>query len=233
MYKLLILAPLVLTAVASADVFDINAAERGWVCSACGFNNNGASPDKNYLAGFDAAFPTQLRNWFEFDIPNLSGATITSATFSLYDGIHEGGGLTFAVYGLSAQPTVFTDVTSADPFGSVATNNASLDTTLTITLNAAAIAAIEANQGGSFFIGGIDSGETSSSDAADFGSTQDGTHFDGSACPSAAGGHCATTLDFTTTSIIATPEPPPTLLTGAVLLILAGVMFRRRSKAAA
>lgn len=229
MYKILILTPLVLTAVASADVFDINASERGWVCSECGVGNNGASPTNNYLAGF-VATSGHFRDWFEFDIPTLSGEAITSATLSLYAGVHVGGDLTFAVYGLSGQPTVLTDVTSADPFGSIGTNSTSSGTTVTITLNAAALAAIAADQGGSIFIGGIDSGESSPTSASDFGSTQDGTHFNGSACPNTGGsGHCATTLDLTTTSIVATPEPSSTLLLGAVLVILAGVLVRRHS----
>jgi hypothetical protein len=136
----------------------------------------GRTPERiratNYVAG-SAQFAIQFRDWFEFSIPTLTGGALSSATLELdepADG-HAGGSLTFAVYGLCARPFLFSDVTISNPFGSVGTSSASNGTTVDVTLNAAALAAIGASQGGNIFIGGIDSGELSSSDASDFGDT--------------------------------------------------------------
>jgi hypothetical protein len=63
-------------------------------------------------------------------------------------------------------------VTSSNPFGSVTTTSADDGTTISITLDAAALTAVAAHQGGNLFIGGIDSGETSSTTAADFAVSQ-------------------------------------------------------------
>jgi hypothetical protein len=238
-YKVLILAPILLAAVASADVFDINASERGWVCTpgpscAGSGTNNGASAGNNYIAGFGD--DGEDRNWFEFAIPDLTGGTLTSATLVLDDGFHGGGDLTYTVYGLTGQPIVFTDVSSSDTaFGSLGTSNASGTTALTITLNAAALAAIGADQGGDIFIGGIDSGENGSIYTDDFESTQDfPAAFSYGSCPVAAGGivHCVTELDLTTTATTAVPEPVSVFLLGGVLLAFAVVPARRRGSRA-
>src|SRR5262245_7623514 len=85
---------------AQADVFDISAAARGWVCTGNSFicfgGNNGANPGGNYFAGSvaDDRGPAQTRNWFQFAIPDLSGATLVSATLRLNDVGHSGGNLT-------------------------------------------------------------------------------------------------------------------------------------------
>ena len=71
------------------------------------------------------------------------------------------GTATFAVYGLGAQPLLFTDGTTSNPFGSVGTSTASNGTTLAITLNSTALTAIATDQTSNIFIGGIDSGENS------------------------------------------------------------------------
>ena len=118
-----------------------------------------------------AAGCRDLRNWFEFAIPTLTGGTLTSATLNLDDSGHIGDDLTFSVYGLSNRPLAFNDVTG-NPYGSVTTTDASTGTTITITLNAAALAAIGAQQGGDIFIGGIDSGENDSPCAANSSSVE-------------------------------------------------------------
>jgi hypothetical protein len=156
----------------------VDASERGFVCNpspSCG-DNNGASATNNYIAGYLQVLNRQFRNWFEFAIPNLSGQTLASADLFLREPLtppgHTGDALTYAVYGLSAQPSVFTDVTASHSFGSVGTSNSDNGTDLDIRLNAAAVAAITAAQGGKLFIGGIDSGELSTTDAHDFAGTQ-------------------------------------------------------------
>jgi hypothetical protein len=165
-----------LAAFASAQLIDpaqiIDASERGWVCTgpSSGCPNNGADPGNNYFAGFTSA--SQFRDWFEFTIPTLPGSLL-SATLNLDEPLlgHDGGSLTYDVYGLTTQPMMFTDVTTSNLFGSVATSSASSGTTISITLDSAALAAIAMHQGGNIFIGGIDSGETSSTLAGDFART--------------------------------------------------------------
>jgi len=188
----------------SADTFNLTAIERGWVCSnttTCSGTNNGADPTNIYAAG--VFVNTDLRDWFEFSIPTLTGGPLVSATLNLAEGSagHNGGTLTFSVYGLSAQPMVFTDVTTSNPFGSVATSNADNGTTVSITLNAAALSAIAADQGGNIFIGGIDSGENVATPGADFL----GTAF------------VSSKLNLTTPGSAAVPEPSSLPFFGAVL----------------
>jgi hypothetical protein len=208
-----------LTPFASAQIIDASA--RGWVCrdTGCpgGGINNGASPGNNYFAGFNTV--ESLRNWFEFDIPTLTGPLV-SATLNLDEpggaNVHFGGPLTYAVYGLAGQPTLFTDVTTSNPFGSVGTSSASAGTTISITLNSAALAAITADQGGHIFIGGIDSGETSSTAAAgDFGFSGSGN---------------VTSLSLTT-GAAPVPEPASVVLF-APLLVGSLVAFRRKTRRA-
>ena len=211
-----------------ADVANINASERGWVCTPdiifCPSpTNNGPTPGNDYLAGAISASNgsdvTKLRNWFEFAIPTLTGGTLTSATLNLDDSGHIGDDLTFSVYGLSNRPLAFNDVTG-NPYGSVTTTDASTGTTITITLNAAALAAIGAQQGGDIFIGGIDSGENDSPCAADSSSCVVGD-FAGS--PDSQN----TVLTLITTPATV-PEPSTSALLVTMILLLAGVVMSRR-----
>src|SRR5215472_10362303 len=134
--RLLTLTFVLTAALACADNFNIAATERGWVCSGsfCG-DNNGANPGNNYLAGFNVG---QFRDWFEFAIPTLTGGPLVSATLHLDEPAciflfcgHAGGPLTFAIYALSSQPMIFTDVNNTDPFfGSIITSSADDGTTI-------------------------------------------------------------------------------------------------------
>lgn len=212
---------------ARADSLSIAASERGFVSTEVEFGiviqtNDGASPANNYLAGglVSTILPSSIewRDWFEFSIPTLTGETLTSATLSLDDPTppnqsgegHQGGPLTFSVYGLSGQPVLITDVSTSNSFGSAGTSTSS--PTVVITLNAAALAAIGAAQGGNIFIGGIDSGE-------------DGSGFDFGSSASAADN---TVLNLQTSSSSA-PEPSSLLLaaTGLVVLLGAGLIRKR------
>jgi hypothetical protein len=123
--------------------------------------NNRASSDNSYDAGaVGGSAGLSLRDWFEFSIPSISpGETLEGATLELYDNVHYGGTFTFSVYGLSSQPPQASDITGA-LLGSVDTSSADKGALLNISLNAAGLAAIEAAQGGSLFLGGIDPGET-------------------------------------------------------------------------
>lgn len=201
---------------ARADSVSIAASERGFVTLVVQGStvldfNDGASPTNNYLAGglTSTILPSseEWRDWFEFSIPTLTGETLTSATLSLDDLTppntagegHQGGALTFSVYGLSGQPLLFTDVSASNFFGSAGTSTSS--STVVISLNAAALAAIGAAQGGNIFIGGIDSGENGS--GFDFGSSSVSS--------------AKTVLNLETS---ASPVPEPS----SVLLITAGLV---------
>jgi hypothetical protein len=130
MFKLLPALLLLMTAAARADLMDITASERGWVCTPVSSfcpGNNGADPGNNYVTEF-ASPDNKFRDWFEFAIPTLS-SSLVSATLSLDDPRHLGGNFTYAVYGLSARPLAFSDVTTTNPFGSIGTTAASTGTT--------------------------------------------------------------------------------------------------------
>jgi hypothetical protein len=223
---------LVLTAASlSAAAIDINASARGLVCApindSCPASNNGADAENNYFAGAtsfsNGTNLAQFRNWFEFAIPDPSGQSLVSATLKVDVGGHGGGALTFAVYGLLAQPLAFTDVITSNPFGSIATTSASTGTILNIALNGAALAATAAKQGGSIFIGGIDSGENDLhpnvtnpgfDTVGDFGSTDSNGN---------------TVLHLETAPIVGAPVPEPnSILLLATSLGAFGIVIRKR-----
>jgi len=84
--KLPILALTILAASAYADVTNINASERGFVCDVCGANP--PDPANNYYAGFLVTTSEQkYRDWFEFAIPTLSSGPLTAATLELDEGL--------------------------------------------------------------------------------------------------------------------------------------------------
>ena len=88
MQKVWILALALFSASARADLFDINASERGWVCSGCSGGTDGAAPGNNYFAGLENLVSIGLpiskyRDWFEFSIPTLAGGSLVSATLNL------------------------------------------------------------------------------------------------------------------------------------------------------
>jgi hypothetical protein len=201
--------------VRAAIIFGIEASERGFVCNpspSCG-DNNGASPTNNYIAGNLQVLNEQFRDWFEFAIPNFSGQTLASADLFLREPLappgHSGGPLTYAVYGLSARPFVFTDVTTSKPFGSVGTSSADNGTDVDIPLNVAALAAITAAEGENLFMGGIDSGELNALDAHDFARTQ-------------------VLANATLSFVFQTVPEPNTILFLATILGIFGIGLRKR-----
>ena len=62
------------------------------------------------------------RNWFQFQIPKLAGP-LTSSTLTLPDRTRwNGADLKYTIYGLSAQPKVFTDIHGVS-YGTVTTTD--------------------------------------------------------------------------------------------------------------
>jgi hypothetical protein len=113
---------------------------------------------------------------------------------------------------LAAQPVLFTDVVNTSPFGAISTNTVNSDTTIEISLNASALAAISSAQGGHLFLGGVDSGELNSPNSAsayDFEVSQSTDSI----------------LQLVTTSNIPEPTTWPLLGVGTVVL---SVLRRRR-----
>jgi hypothetical protein len=167
-------------AVANASMIVENEFARGAVNNESGTNGN--SPGLGYIAGnpdgIDGIPPGLDRAHFDFSIPSLGG-TLTSATLSLanpepmvldnvsYIGGHGGSTNTFSVYSLGAYSTysslspaaAFAALGAGTLYGSVSISD---NGTATITLNSAALAAITADQGGTFSLGGVDSGEDTS-----------------------------------------------------------------------
>jgi|HubBroStandDraft_6_1064221.scaffolds.fasta_scaffold32761_2 hypothetical protein len=176
-------------AAANASVIVENESARGAVNNESGTNGN--SPGLGYIAGnpdgIDGTPPGLDRSHFDFSIPSLGG-TLTSATLSLanpepmvldnvsYLGGHGGGTNTFSVYSLGAYSTysslsptaAFAALGAGTLYGSVSISD---NGTATITLNSAALAAITADQGDTFSLGGVDSGEDTSL-GYDFGNTR-------------------------------------------------------------
>jgi hypothetical protein len=107
---------------------------------------------------------------------------------------------------------VFTDVTTTNPFGSVVTSDASNGTTVDIMLNATALSAISAAQGGHIFIGGIDSGELGG--GYDFAFT----------------GNPEFPAFQTILSLTTTPEPRSPLLLATILVAFGIAIRKQRAK---
>lgn len=134
-------------------------------------NQGNISPDSSESSFIFAGFVTSPeRDWLEFAIPKLP-STLASATLELFQPQfgHLGGTLTYSVYALAGAPGHFSDISASTLYGSVSTDAASDGTSVSIALTTAALNAIYADQGGDFFIGGIDSRETGPSIAGDFG----------------------------------------------------------------
>ena len=201
---------------ARAGSIALDATGRGWIDydtdpSSAFFHThfaNGNTPGNFYSAG---GIGLDLeRNHFDFAIPVLPG-TLKSATLSLDKSSppgHVGAPTTFTVYSLGAYGTYdFNDIGAGTLYGSAAI---AASGTVTITLNAAALAAITADQGGTFSLGGVDSGEANYANY-DFEFTR-----------SAASSESKLTLDT-----VPTPEPATLTLLGIGIIGIIGYQLRR------
>jgi hypothetical protein len=194
---------------ARADII-IQDSGRGWIGNLAGANGNTAP--NNYIAGSELN-EGEFRNHFDFSIPTLSGS-LTSATLTLDNPLKDPLSVTntYSVYSLGAYGTYgFSDIGSGTLYGSV---EIGFPGTATVTLDSAALAALAAAQGGTFSVGGIDSGENSTNNF-DFGDT---------------GPNDASTLVFLTLETgPATPEPSAFVLLGSAAAVgLAGGWRLRR-----
>jgi hypothetical protein len=230
---------LLIPAVANASVITESESGRGWINNESGPNGNAVGA--GYVAGnpngIEGVPPGLFRDHFDFSIPTLGG-TLTGATFSLsnpnamvldnvsYLAGHGGGTNSFSVYSLGAYSTYSTLSTTAafaalgagTVYGTVSISG---NGDVTITLDAAALAAITADQGGTFSLGGVDSGE----------STALGYDFANTRFPD---NPTTLTLDVSpaTPPPTATPEPASLTLLGMGFFAIGGIQFRRRRRTA-
>ena len=117
---------------------------------------------------------------------------------------------TFTVSGLGVYGTYgFSGIGMGTPYGSATISTSG---TVTIALNAAGLAAITAAQGGTFSLGGVDSGEANYANY-DFEFTR-----------SASSAVTSLTLD---SAPAATPEPASLTLLGLGILGMAGYRWRK------
>jgi hypothetical protein len=141
-------------------------------------SSNGADSANNYIAG-DCRGPVckgtsaDLRNWFRFDQSSVSGSVIAATLLLDVPDALTGPGLgyastsdaseTYTLFDVSAASAaglgtdslaIWTDLGTGTSFGSHVATSADNGTTVSIVLNADALAAINASLGSDFVLGG-------------------------------------------------------------------------------
>jgi len=139
---------------ALADTFTLSTANRGWITSTG--TSNGTSGANSYYTGIDFSYNAgaELRDWFSFDLSTVSG-TITSATIQVASGTYipyQTTSETLQLTSVAAQD--FADLGTGTVYGTQVYSAAENAQTVTITLDAAAITALNNNAGGTFELGG-------------------------------------------------------------------------------
>ena len=136
---------------AFADVFTLQTGDRGWATSTGGFNTvaGNPSPILNYFAGIDFSnnAGAELRNWFQFDLSTITG-TVVSASLQIDTGTPIFYQTSSETFQLTSLPSTFNLSNPGNSFSGLGTGsvyatqdyNASSASTLTITLDSAAIA---------------------------------------------------------------------------------------------
>lgn len=178
----------------------------GWYDST-GFHD---SANNNYFSGIHGS---QYNNFFIFDLAGVSGA-VTGASFTIntYEVTAPG---TYTVYATSLTPAVAGDctgcmatynaLTSGTALGSVSLDSSNSNAYVTLALNAAGLAWLQANEGGQIVLGGS------------FPAVNDGDFAFGSS-DFDPGNH----LDINTV-----PEPGTLVMFGSAVVGLAGIARRK------
>ena len=133
---------------------------RGWITST-GLNNSNTAAG-SYFAGYMSGF--HERDHFDFVIPRFNG-TLLSVTLELIEPTAGHGGVptTYSVYSLGAFGSyAYSNIGTGTVYGTTSLNVTSDLTVVSIALDAAAVAAVTADEGHTFSLGGVDSGELSS-----------------------------------------------------------------------
>jgi hypothetical protein len=149
----------------------LDATARGWYATPSGSPTvfvNGAAAGNNYFAGHpsDAVLGNaSFRNWFGFDLAGLSG-TVSAATLLL---ANPPGGFNsvdqfeqYTIFDVTSSFTslgspnllVYSDLGSGTAYGSYTASIADNASVVEISLNAAAVGAIQASFGSQFALGG-------------------------------------------------------------------------------
>ena len=154
--------------VARADVF--NATGEGWCELGGPCDNTSNTSLANTFAG---SFGGIYDDWLAFSLPNL-GTPITSATLSIFNSgsdFTQNPGAIYNLYGASG--ISFASLATGPILGSdpLATADNGVDHYESISLNAAGLALLNANQGGLVLFGGDVAGASSASDVQIFGYT--------------------------------------------------------------
>ena len=158
-------------ALSQGEPVTLDATVRGWYVMPGGSPNafaNGAAAGNNYFVGHppDMVFGnSSFRNWFGFDLASLSG-TVSSATLLLtnppggFNSVDQFEQYTifdvtssFASLGLP-DLLVYSDLGSGTAYGSYTASIADNASVVEISLNAAAVGAIQALLGSQFALGG-------------------------------------------------------------------------------
>lgn len=151
---------------------DLSAAFRGWYNSDGANNGRGAAA--NYAAGRCDVNPpcassaVTVRNWFQFNLANVTGRTITGATLFLDNPAGNGflsvnPSETYSLFdittslntlGTATGVSIYDDLGTGTSFGSRSMSSADNGTSVAMALNSAALTALSGAQGANFGVGG-------------------------------------------------------------------------------
>ncbi len=221
----------VAAAAGAASGATVNSSARGWYDSTGRHVSN-----NNYLTG--NASGTVYRSWFTFNLPTppigqgVVSATLRTNAFSVTSNI----GLTLydftgSVAGLSASTPSgdpaglarYADLGAGTIYGSRNFLTGEANSFVTYSLNADALSAINAGLGSAFAIGGASNSE-SSSGAFAYGSSDSAAAFDGSV---------QLILEYGDLNLVPLPPGVALGMSGLGCAAFAGVLHRRRQRAAA
>lgn len=161
---------LALAGASVAHAATINTFDRGW------YRLDGVHNPVNDNYGAGKSNTSIVRNWFAFNLPTApAGQQVVSASLLTYTASVSGGSQTITLYDVGTSITTLTaahaagaagqaiygDLGSGTSYGSRVFAGTETNQTVSYTINASGLAAINAALGGQFAIAGQNSGESS------------------------------------------------------------------------